>query len=46
VLKRGIEVLSGPTLHLQHIKRSEAARIESAPAGALADAGIRVKGGH
>ena len=30
----------------QHIKRSEAARIESAPAGALADAGIRVEGGH
>jgi hypothetical protein len=46
VLKRGIEVLTGPTLHLQHIKRSEAARIESALAAALADAGIRVEGGH
>jgi hypothetical protein len=46
VLKRGIEVLSGPTLHLQHIKRSEAARIEAALAQALADAGIRVEGGH
>ena len=46
VLKRGIEVLAGPTLHLQHIKRSDAARIESALAGALADAGIRVEGGH
>jgi hypothetical protein len=46
VLKRGIEVLTGPTLHLQHIKRSDAARIESALAGALADAGIRVEGGH
>jgi len=46
VLKRGIEVLTGPTLHLQHIKRSEAARIEAAMAGALADAGIRVEGGH
>lgn len=46
VLKRGIEVLAGPTLHLQRIKRSEAARIESALAGALADAGIRVEGGH
>jgi hypothetical protein len=46
VLKRGIEVLTGPTLHLQHIKRSEAARIETALAGALADAGIRVEGGH
>jgi hypothetical protein len=46
VLKRGIEVLAGPTLHLQHIKRSEAARIEAALAGALADAGIHVEGGH
>src|SRR5687768_16737058 len=25
VLKRGVEVLTGPALHLQHIKRSEAA---------------------
>ena len=46
VLKRGIEVLAGPTLHLQHIKRSEAARIEKALGEALADAGIRVEGGH
>ncbi|MBC8107706.1 MAG: hypothetical protein H7Z14_14030 [Anaerolineae bacterium] len=46
VLKRGIEVLTGPTLHLQHIKLSCAARIESALAGALADAGIRVEEGH
>ena len=46
VLKRGIEVLTGPTLHLQHIRRGEAARIEAALAGALADAGIRVEGGH
>lgn len=46
VLKRGIEVLTGPTLHLQYVKRSEAARIESALAAALADAGIRVEGGH
>jgi hypothetical protein len=46
VLKRGIEVLTGPTLHLQHIKRGEAARIEAALAGALADAGIKVEGGH
>ena len=28
VLKRGIEVLTGPTLHLQHIKRADAERIE------------------
>src|SRR5215831_19418103 len=46
VLKRGIEVLTGPTLHLQHIRRGEAARIETELAGALADAGIRVEGGH
>ena len=46
VLKRGIEVLTGPTLHLQHIKRSEAARIEEALAVALADGGISVQGGH
>ena len=46
VLKRGIEVLTGPTLHLQHIKRGEAARIEAALASALADAGIHVEGGH
>jgi hypothetical protein len=46
VLKRGIEVLAGPTLHLQRIKRSEAARIEGALAEALADAGIHVEGGH
>jgi hypothetical protein len=46
VLKRGIEVLTGPTLHLQHIKRGEAARIEAALASALEDAGIHVEGGH
>jgi hypothetical protein len=46
VLKRGIEVLTGPTLHLQRIPRKEAARIEAALAEALADAGIRVEGGH
>lgn len=46
VLKRGIEVLTGPTLHLQRIPRAEAARIEAQLAEALADAGIRVEGGH
>ena len=46
VLKRGLEVLSGPTLHLQRIKRSEAARREKDLAVALADAAIRVEGGH
>jgi hypothetical protein len=46
VLKRGIEVLAGPTLHLQYIKRAEAARIEEELALALAAAGLLVKGGH
>jgi hypothetical protein len=46
VLKRGIEVLTGPALHLQYIKRSEAARIEIELAEALTAAGLFVKGGH
>ena len=46
VLKRGLEVLTGPTLHLQHIARPEALRIESQLAAALADAGLLVEGGH
>ncbi len=46
VLKRGIEVLTGPTLHLQYIKRSEAVRIEEELALALGAAGLWVKGGH
>jgi hypothetical protein len=46
VLKRGVEVLTGPALHLQYIKRSEAARIEAQLAAALTDAGLLVKGGH
>jgi hypothetical protein len=46
VLKRGIEVLTGPTRHLQHIKRSEAVRIEAQLAEALQDAGLCVQGGH
>jgi hypothetical protein len=46
VLKRGLEVLTGPTLHLQHISRPEAARIEADLAAALGDAGLLVQGGH
>lgn len=46
VLKRGLEVLTGPALHLQFIKRSEAARIEVELAEALTAAGLFVKGGH
>ncbi len=46
VLKRGLEVLTGPTLHLQFIRRSEAARIETELAAALSAAGFFVQGGH
>ena len=46
VLKRGLEVLTGPTLHLQRIKRTEAERIEVELAEALSSAGLLVKGGH
>lgn len=46
VLKRGLEALTGPTLHLQHIRRADAARIETELGAALADAGIHVEGGH
>ena len=35
-----------PTLHLQNIPRSEAARIEAELARALGDAGIHTEGGH
>jgi hypothetical protein len=46
VLKRGLEVLTGPTLHLQRIARAEAAAIETRLAEALSDAGLLVQGGH
>lgn len=46
VLKRGVEVLTGPTLHLQYLRRAEAERIEVELAQALAAAGLIVKGGH
>lgn len=46
VLRRSVEVLTGPTLHLQQIKRSEAARIEEQLAEALRLAGLFVQGGH
>jgi hypothetical protein len=46
VLKRGIEVLTGPVLHLQHISRGEAEAIEASLAEALRAAGIIVTGGH
>jgi hypothetical protein len=46
VLKRGLEVLHGPTLHLQRVSRAEALRIEAGLAAALEAAGLVVEGGH
>ena len=46
VLRRGLEVLNGPTLHLQRISRAEAKQVEQALAEALRDAGLLVEGGH
>jgi hypothetical protein len=46
VLKRGLEILTGPVLHLQYIKRSEAERIEEQLAEALKAEGLFVQGGH
>ena len=46
VLRRGLEVLTGPVLHLRHLARAEAAGIEENLAAALRAAGIFVQGGH
>lgn len=46
VLKRGLEVLTGPVQHLAFIARAEAARIEEELAEALRATGLIVKGGH
>ncbi len=46
VLKRGLEVLTGPVLHLQRIPRAQAAAIEEGLAEALREEGLRVQGGH
>jgi hypothetical protein len=46
VLKRGLEVLTGPTLHLQYIRRAEAASIEERLAEVLRAEGLFVQGGH
>lgn len=46
VLKRGLEVLTGPVMHLQRISRPQAVRIEADLAAALSDAGLLVQGGH
>lgn len=46
VLRRGLEVLTGPTQHLRHIARGEAGRIEAQLAELLRAEGLRVEGGH
>ena len=46
VLKRGLEVLTGPVMHLQYIARADAERIEEELAEALRAAGLFVQGGH
>ncbi len=46
VLRRGLELLAGPTLHLQGLARSEAADIEERLAMALGAEGLFVQGGH
>lgn len=46
VLKRGLEVLTGPALHLQGLKRTQAEEIEEGLAEALRAEGLLVRGGH
>ena len=46
VLKRGLEVLTGPVLHLQGLKRAQAEEIEEGLAEALRAEGLVVQGGH
>lgn len=46
VLKRGLEVLAGPVLHLQGIPRGQAEEIEEQLAEALRAEGLFVQGGH
>jgi len=46
VQRRGLEVLTGPVLHLQRIPRAQAADIEERLAEALRAEGLLVQGGH
>jgi hypothetical protein len=46
VLKRGLEVLTGPVLHLQRIPSAQAEEIEEGLAEALRAEGLLVRGGH
>jgi hypothetical protein len=46
VLRRGLEVLTGPVMHLQRIPRAQAADVEERLAEALRAEGLFVQGGH
>ena len=46
VLKRGLEVLTGPVLHLQGMTRAQAEEVEEGLAEALRAEGLLVRGGH
>jgi hypothetical protein len=46
VLRRGLEVLTGPVLHLQGLDRGQAQEIEEGLAEALRAEGLIVRGGH
>jgi len=46
VLKRGLEVLIGPVLHLQRMTRAQAEEVEEQLAEALRAEGLLVQGGH
>lgn len=46
VLQRGLEVLTGPTLHLQGLVRAQAEAFEEGLAEALRAEGLLVHGGH
>jgi hypothetical protein len=46
VLKRGLEVLTGPVLHLQGLNRAQSEEIEEGLAEALRAEGLLVRGGH
>jgi hypothetical protein len=46
VLKRGLEVLTGPVLHLQRLRPRDAATVEEGLAEALRAEGLLVRGGH
>ena len=46
VLKRGLEVLTGPVLHLQGMTRPQAEEVEEGLAEALRAEGLLVRGGH